>query len=87
MEAIKVTHSIDAALGFAVHTPAGTIVHTGDFKVDHTPVDGKVMDFAKFADLGDRGVLALLSDSTNAENPGSTRMSEKRVGEMFENYF
>ena len=86
VEAIKVTHSIDAALGFAVHTPAGTIVHTGDFKVDHTPVDGKVMDFAKFAELGNKGVLALLSDSTNAESPGST-MSEKRVGEMFENYF
>ncbi len=86
VEAVKVTHSIDAALAYAIHTPAGTIVHTGDFKVDHTPVDGKVMDFAKFADLGDKGVLALLSDSTNAENPGST-MSERRVGEMFENYF
>ncbi len=86
VEAIKVTHSIDAALGYAIHTPAGTLVHTGDFKVDHTPVDGKVMDFAKFADLGDKGVLALLSDSTNAENPGST-MSEQRVGEMFESYF
>jgi ribonuclease J len=86
VEAIKVTHSIDAAVGFAVHTPAGTIVHTGDFKVDHTPVDGKGMDLAKFADLGDKGVLALLSDSTNAENPGYT-MSESRVGEMFENYF
>jgi len=86
VEAIRVTHSIDAALGFAVHTPAGTIVHTGDFKVDHTPVDGKVMDFAKFAELGDKGVLALLSDSTNAESPGST-VSERRVGEMFENYF
>ncbi len=86
VEAIKVTHSIDAALGFAVHTPAGMIIHTGDFKVDHTPVDGKVMDLAKFADLGDKGVLALLSDSTNAGNPGYT-MSESRVGEMFENYF
>lgn len=86
VEAIKVTHSIDAALGFAIHTPAGMIIHTGDFKVDHTPVDGKVMDLAKFADLGDKGVLALLSDSTNAGNPGYT-MSESRVGEMFENYF
>ena len=86
VEAIKVTHSIDAAVGFAIHTPAGLIVHTGDFKIDHTPVDGKVMDLAKFADLGDKGVLALLSDSTNAGNPGYT-MSESRVGEMFENYF
>ena len=86
VEAIKVTHSIDAALGFAIHTPAGTVIHTGDFKIDHTPVDGKVMDLAKFADLGDKGVLALLSDSTNAGNPGYT-MSESRVGEMFENYF
>jgi ribonuclease J len=86
VEAIKVTHSIDAALGYAIHTPAGLLVHTGDFKVDHTPVDGKVMDLAKFADLGDKGVLALLSDSTNAESPGYT-MSESRVGEMFENYF
>ncbi len=86
VEAIKVTHSIDAAVGFAVYTPAGMIVHTGDFKVDHTPVDGKGMDLAKFADLGDKGVLALLSDSTNAGNPGYT-MSESRVGEMFENYF
>ncbi len=86
VEAIKVTHSIDAAVGFAIHTPAGTIVHTGDFKIDHTPVDGKVMDLAKFADLGNKGVLALLSDSTNAGNPGYT-MSESRVGEMFENYF
>ena len=86
IEAIRVTHSIDAALGFAIHTPAGTIVHTGDFKVDYTPVDGKVMDLAKFAQLGDNGVLALLSDSTNAESPGFT-MSESRVGDTFENYF
>lgn len=86
VEAIKVTHSIDAALGFAIHTPAGVVVHTGDFKVDYTPVDGKVMDLAKFAKLGEEGVLALLSDSTNAENPGYT-MSESIVGETFESYF
>lgn len=86
IDAIRVTHSIDAALGFAIHTPEGTIVHTGDFKVDYTPVDGKVMDLAKFAQLGERGVLALLSDSTNAETPGST-MSESRVGDTFESYF
>jgi ribonuclease J len=86
IEAIRVTHSIDASLGFAIHTPAGTIVHTGDFKVDYTPVDGRVIDIAKFAQLGEQGVLALLSDSTNAENPGYT-MSESKVGDMFENYF
>lgn len=86
IEAIKVSHSIDAALGYAIHTPVGTIVHTGDFKVDYTPIDGKVIDLGKFAQLGEKGVLALLSDSTNAENPGYT-MSESSVGETFENYF
>lgn len=86
IEAIKVSHSIDAAVGFAVHTPAGIIVHTGDFKVDYTPIDGKVIDLAKFAELGNKGVLALMSDSTNAENPGFT-MSESKVGETFESYF
>ena len=86
VETIKVTHSIDAAVGFALHTPGGTIVHTGDFKVDYTPVDGKVIDLGKFAALGKKGVLALLSDSTNAETPGFT-MSESKVGETFENYF
>ncbi len=86
IEAIRVTHSIDAALGFAIHTPAGSIVYTGDFKVDYTPVDGKIIDLAKFAKLGEKGVLALLSDSTNAESPGFT-MSESRVGDTFESYF
>ncbi len=75
-------------MGFAIHTPAaGTIVHTGDFKVDYTPVDGKVMDLAKFAQLGgSKGVLVMLSDSTNAETPGYT-MSESKVGDTFESYF
>ena len=86
VEAIRVTHSIDAALGFAIHTPVGTIVHTGDFKVDYTPVDGRVIDIPKFAQLGEKGVLALLSDSTNAGSPGYT-MSESKVGDMFESYF
>lgn len=86
IEAIKVSHSIDAAVGFALHTPAGIIVHTGDFKVDYTPIDGKIIDLAKFAELGNKGVLALMSDSTNAETPGYT-MSESLVGETFENYF
>jgi ribonuclease J len=86
IEAIKVSHSIDAAVGYALHTPAGVIVHTGDFKIDYTPIDGKVIDLAKFADLGNKGVLALMSDSTNAETPGFTK-SESQVGETFENYF
>lgn len=86
IEAIQVNHSIDAAVAFALHTPAGTIVHTGDFKVDYTPTDGRVIDLPKFAELGEKGVLALLSDSTNAENPGFA-MSESKVGESFENFF
>jgi len=86
IEAIKVSHSIDAAVAYALRTPAGIIVHTGDFKVDYTPIDGKVIDLGKFAELGDEGVLALMSDSTNAETPGFT-MSESTVGETFENYF
>ncbi|MGI5850437.1 MAG: ribonuclease J [Christensenellales bacterium] len=86
VEAIKVSHSIDAALAFAIHTPIGTIVHTGDFKVDYTPIDGKVIDIAKFAALGNKGVLALLSDSTNAETPGFA-MSESKVGDTFESFF
>ncbi len=86
IEAIRVTHSIDAALGFAIHTPVGTIVHTGDFKVDYTPVDGKVIDIPKFAQLGEKGVLVLLSDSTNAENSGYT-MSESKVADTFASYF
>ena len=75
-----------AAVGYALHTPAGVIVHTGDFKIDYTPIDGKVIDLAKFAQLGNKGVLALMSDSTNAETPGFTK-SESQVGETFENYF
>ena len=86
VEFIKVCHSIDDAMGFAIHTPEGVIVHTGDFKVDFTPVDGKIIDLNKFADLGRRGVLALMSDSTNAEREGYT-VSEKTVGNSFEQYF
>lgn len=83
---IKVSHSIDDAVGLAIHTPVGVIVHTGDFKVDYTPIDGKLIDLAKFAELGQKGVLALMSDSTNAEKPGFT-MSERSIGETFEEYF
>lgn len=86
VEFIRVNHSIPDALGVAIHTPLGTIVHTGDFKVDHTPVSGDMLDIHKFAELGDKGVLCLLSDSTNVERPGFT-MSESRVGQTFDETF
>lgn len=79
IEAFRVNHSIPDAVGFAIHSPIGTIVHTGDFKFDQTPVDGEVADFHRLAELGQRGVLALFSDSTNAERPGYTG-SERSVG-------
>jgi ribonuclease J len=83
---IRVSHSIPDSVGLAIHTPLGTIVHTGDFKLDHTPVIGEVLDIQKFAELGHQGVLCLLSDSTNVENPGFT-MTERKVGEMFDTVF
>lgn len=86
VEFIKVSHSIPDAVGLAIHTPVGTIVHTGDFKIDQTPVDGEVTDFYKLAQLGEKGVLVMLSDSTNVERSGYT-LSEKAVGLTFEDTF
>jgi ribonuclease J len=86
IELIHVNHSIPDAVGLAIRCPAGTIIQTGDFKIDTTPVDGDMIDLPRFAEYGKKGVLALLSDSTNAERPGST-MSESAVGESFELLF
>ena len=86
VEFIKTNHSIQDACALALHTPAGVIVHTGDFKVDYTPVFGDAIDLQRFAELGKNGVLALMCDSTNAERPGYT-MSERTVGEKFEKIF
>lgn len=86
VEFINGTHSIPGSLGLALHTPLGTIVHTGDFKLDHTPVSGRILDVHKFSELGDKGVLCLLSDSTNVERPGFTR-SEQLVGQNIDEAF
>lgn len=86
VEFIKTNHSIQDAAAFAIFTPAGTIVHTGDFKVDYTPVFGDPIDLQRFAELGKAGVLAMMSDSTNAGKPGST-MSERSVGVTLERIF
>ena len=86
VEFIHVNHSIPDAVGFGIHTPAGTIVMTGDFKIDTTPIQGEMIDLARFAELGREGVLALLSDSTNAERPGFTA-SERTVGDSFDKLF
>ncbi len=86
VEAIHVNHSIPDALALAISTPAGLILQTGDFKIDTTPIDGEVIDLARIAKLGEKGVLCLLSDSTNAQRSGFTA-SEKTVGESFERLF
>jgi ribonuclease J len=82
VEPFRISHSIPDAMGMALHTPVGTVVTTGDFKFDHTPVDGRRSDFAALSRLGEDGVICLLSDSTRAESPGYT-LSERTVGETF----
>lgn len=86
VEFIKSCHSIPDSVILAIHTPVGVIVHTGDFKIDYTPIDNERMDFGRLAELGNKGVLALLSDSTNAERKGFT-MSESTVGEVLDKLF
>ncbi|MEQ8199828.1 MAG: ribonuclease J [Syntrophomonadaceae bacterium] len=86
IEFFRVSHSIPDSLGIAIHTPLGIIFHTGDFKIDQTPVDGQVIDFRKMSELGEKGVLVMLSDSTNADRPGFTQ-SEKVVGRTFDELF
>ncbi|PKK39183.1 Ribonuclease J2 (endoribonuclease in RNA processing) [Clostridiaceae bacterium JG1575] len=86
VEFIKTNHSIPDACALAIHTPAGMLIHTGDFKIDLTPVDGDVIDLARFAELGTQGVLGLLAESTNAERPGYTQ-SERTIGRNFEKIF
>jgi ribonuclease J len=85
-EFVHVNHSVSGACAIALRTPVGTIFHTGDFKFDQTPIDGKPADFARIARIGDEGVLCMLSDSTNAERPGHT-LSERIVGEAFTTIF
>ncbi len=86
VEFIKITHSIADASSIAIHTPLGVVLHTGDFKIDFTPIDGQVPDFGRFAELGKKGIVCLLADSTNVERAGYT-MSESTVGGTFERLF
>ncbi len=86
VEFIRSSHSIPDSVMLAITTPAGTVLHTGDFKVDYTPIDGKIMDFGRIAELGNKGILALMADSTNSERKGFT-MSENSVGEVFDKLF
>ena len=86
VEFIRSSHSIPDSVMLAIHTPVGVVLHTGDFKVDFTPIDDKIMDLGRIAELGNRGVLALMSDSTNSERKGYT-MSERTIGEVFDRLF
>ena len=86
VEFIRMTHSIPDSCSLAIHTPVGTVIHTGDFKIDYTPIDGETIDFKRLTSLGNKGVLALMSDSTNAERKGYT-MSERTVGDVLDKLF
>ena len=86
VEFIRSCHSIPDAVALAIHTPVGTVVHTGDFKIDYTPINDEIIDLGRLAELGNKGVLALMSDSTNSERKGYT-MSESSVGEVFDKLF
>lgn len=86
VEFIRSTHSIPDSVMLAITTPVGTVLHTGDFKVDYTPIDSKIMDLGRIAELGNQGILALMSDSTNAERKGFT-MSESSIGPVFDDLF
>ena len=86
IEFIKTNHSIQDAAALAIYSPVGTVVHTGDFKVDHTPVFGDAIDLQRMAEIGKKGVLVMMSDSTNAERKGYT-MSERTVGRTFDQLF
>lgn len=86
IEFIRSTHSIADSVALAINTPAGTVVHTGDFKIDYTPIESEMIDLNKFAEIGSKGVLALICESTNVERPGYT-MSERKVGDTFNSIF
>ena len=86
VEFIKTNHSIADSVAIAIHTPLGVVLHTGDFKIDYTPIDGEMMDFARLAEIGRKGVLVMMADSTNVERPGYT-LTEKVVGETFDRLF
>lgn len=86
VEFIKTNHSIADSVAIAIHTPLGVVLHTGDFKIDYTPIDGEMMDFARLAEIGRKGVLVMMADSTNVEKVGYT-MTEKVVGETFDRLF
>ena len=86
VEFIRSSHSIPDSVMLAIHTPAGVVLHTGDFKIDYTPIDEQIMDLGRIAELGNKGIVALMSDSTNAERKGFT-MSESSVGEVFDKLF
>ena len=86
VEFIRTSHSIPDAVGFAIYTPIGTVVHTGDFKIDYTPIDGQKINFGRLAEIGEKGVMLLMSDSTNAERKGFTK-SESTIGDVLDELY